>query len=52
MGLRPDAKAQVTMRYEDEEPVAVGTEVLSTQHDESVSARPSRRCCLMSSSNR
>ncbi|MFC2993364.1 methionine adenosyltransferase [Halomonas tibetensis] len=35
--LRPDAKAQVTVRYQDEEPVAVETVVLSTQHDEAVS---------------
>ncbi|WP_290789204.1 methionine adenosyltransferase [Halomonas sp.] len=36
--LRPDAKAQVTVRYEDEVPVAVETVVLSTQHDETVSS--------------
>ena len=36
--LRPDAKAQVTVRYEDEQPVAVETVVLSTQHDESVAS--------------
>lgn len=35
--LRPDAKAQVTVRYHDEAPVAVETVVLSTQHDEAVS---------------
>lgn len=29
--LRPDAKAQVTVRYEDERPVAVDTVVVSTQ---------------------
>ncbi len=34
--LRPDAKAQVTFRYEDERPVAISAVVLSTQHaDES-----------------
>jgi S-adenosylmethionine synthetase len=32
-GLRPDAKSQVTVEYEDERPVAVHTLVLSTQHD-------------------
>lgn len=37
--LRPDAKAQVTVRYEDEVPVAVETVVLSTQHDESVPSK-------------
>ncbi len=30
--LRPDAKSQVTFRYEDGRPVAVDTVVLSTQH--------------------
>ncbi|HIJ83511.1 MAG: metK [Magnetococcales bacterium] len=31
--LRPDAKSQVTIRYEDGRPVAVDTVVVSTQHD-------------------
>jgi len=31
--LRPDAKAQVSVRYEDAKPVSVETVVLSTQHD-------------------
>lgn len=31
--LRPDAKSQVTFRYENGVPVAVDTVVLSTQHD-------------------
>ena len=31
--LRPDGKAQVTVRYEDYRPVAVRDVVLSTQHD-------------------
>ncbi len=35
--LRPDAKSQVSFIYEDGEPVAVDTIVLSSQHDESVS---------------
>ena len=30
--LRPDAKSQVTVRYEEGKPVAVDTVVLSTQH--------------------
>ncbi|MBL8489404.1 MAG: methionine adenosyltransferase [Rhodocyclaceae bacterium] len=30
--LRPDAKSQVTIRYEDGAPVAIDTVVLSTQH--------------------
>ena len=35
--LRPDAKSQVSVRYEDNEPVAVDTVVLSTQHDDDIS---------------
>ena len=35
--LRPDAKSQVTLRYEDGKPVAIDAVVLSTQHDEAVS---------------
>ncbi|NBB92637.1 MAG: methionine adenosyltransferase [Gammaproteobacteria bacterium] len=34
--LRPDAKSQVTLRYEDGQPVAIDAVVLSTQHDEGV----------------
>ncbi len=34
--LRPDAKSQVSVRYEDNKPVAIDTVVLSTQHDEEV----------------
>ncbi|GAA4814584.1 S-adenosylmethionine synthase [Marinicella pacifica] len=34
--LRPDAKSQVTFRYEDDKPVAIDAVVLSTQHDEDV----------------
>jgi S-adenosylmethionine synthetase len=34
--LRPDAKSQVTVRYENGKPAAIDTVVLSTQHDESV----------------
>jgi S-adenosylmethionine synthetase len=33
-GLRPDAKAQVTVAYEDHIPVRVDSVVLSTQHDD------------------
>ncbi|MBL8964064.1 MAG: methionine adenosyltransferase, partial [Phycisphaerae bacterium] len=32
-GLRPDAKSQVTVEYQDGRPVRVDTVVLSTQHD-------------------
>ena len=35
--LRPDAKSQVTLRYEAGKPVAVDAVVLSTQHDEEIS---------------
>ncbi|MBT3707395.1 MAG: methionine adenosyltransferase [Proteobacteria bacterium] len=34
--LRPDAKSQVSVRYEDNKPVAIDTVVLSTQHDEEI----------------
>ncbi|NVJ60723.1 MAG: methionine adenosyltransferase [Gammaproteobacteria bacterium] len=35
--LRPDAKSQITMRYEGGKPVSVEAVVLSTQHDPDVS---------------
>jgi S-adenosylmethionine synthetase len=35
--LRPDAKSQVTFRYEDNKPVAIDAVVLSTQHDPDIS---------------
>jgi S-adenosylmethionine synthetase len=35
--LRPDAKSQVTFRYEDARPVAVDAVVFSTQHDPDIS---------------
>ena len=35
--LRPDAKSQITFRYENDKPVAVEAVVLSTQHDPDVS---------------
>ncbi len=35
--LRPDAKSQVTFRYENDKPVGIDAVVLSTQHDEDVS---------------
>jgi S-adenosylmethionine synthetase len=37
--LRPDAKSQVTLRYEDGKPVAIDAVVLSTQHDEDISQK-------------
>ena len=35
--LRPDAKSQITLRYENGKPVAVDAVVLSTQHSEDIS---------------
>jgi S-adenosylmethionine synthetase len=35
--LRPDAKSQVTMRYENNKPVAIDAVVLSTQHSPEIS---------------
>ena len=35
--LRPDAKSQLSFRYEDDKPVGISAIVFSTQHDESVS---------------
>ncbi len=35
--LRPDAKSQVTVRYEDYRPVAIDAVVLSTQHEPDIS---------------
>ena len=35
--LRPDAKSQVTLRYEDDKPVGIDAVVLSTQHHPDVS---------------
>jgi len=37
--LRPDAKSQVTLRYENGKPVAIDAVVLSTQHDEDISQK-------------
>ncbi|MBP9852715.1 MAG: S-adenosylmethionine synthetase [Patescibacteria group bacterium] len=41
--LRPDGKAQVTIRYEDDKPVAVEKLVAAVAHDEAVSAEEVRR---------
>ncbi|RUS69152.1 hypothetical protein EGW08_023080 [Elysia chlorotica] len=37
--LRPDAKAQITMAYENGKPKFIDTVVLSTQHNETISQR-------------
>ncbi len=44
--LRPDGKAQVSVVYEDNRPVAVDTVVLSTQHDEKVGNTTLRKAIL------
>jgi S-adenosylmethionine synthetase len=41
--LRPDGKAQVTVAYEGDRPVAVDTVVVSTQHDDRVAASRVKR---------
>src|ERR1700752_3966675 len=40
--LRPDAKSQVTLRYEDARPVGLEAVVLSTQHNPDVSTKALR----------
>jgi S-adenosylmethionine synthetase len=40
--LRPDAKSQVTLRYENDRPVAIDAVVLSTQHSDDVSTKKLR----------
>src|SRR3990167_8345021 len=37
--LRPDAKSQITIRYENNKPVAVDCVVLSTQHDPEINQK-------------
>lgn len=37
--LQPDAKSQITFRYEDNKPVAIDAVVLSTQHREEISLK-------------
>jgi S-adenosylmethionine synthetase len=44
--LRPDAKSQVTLRYEDGKPVAIDAVVLSTQHDEDISQADIREAIM------
>ncbi len=44
--LRPDGKAQVSVIYEGDRPVAVDTVVVSTQHDEKVSNTKLRQAIL------
>ena len=44
--LRPDAKSQVTLRYEDGKPPAVDAVVLSTQHDPDISQADLREAVM------
>ena len=44
--LRPDAKSQVTLRYENGKPVAVDAVVLSTQHSPDISLNDLREAVL------
>lgn len=44
--LRPDAKSQVTLRYENRKPVAIDAIVLSTQHDPDVSQSDIREAVM------
>ncbi len=44
--LRPDAKSQVTFRYENDKPVAIDAVVLSTQHDDEVSTEVLREAVM------
>ncbi len=44
--LRPDAKSQVTFRYEKDKPVAIDAVVLSTQHDAEISIESLREAVM------
>jgi S-adenosylmethionine synthetase len=44
--LRPDAKSQVSLRYENGKPVAVDAVVLSTQHDPDISQKDIREAVM------
>jgi len=44
--LRPDGKAQVTIAYDGDRPVAVTTVVVSTQHDDDVSTDKIRKAVI------
>src|SRR5262249_25392542 len=49
--LRPDAKSQVTLRYEDQEPVGIEAVVLSTQHSPEVSTKGRREAGMEETPN-
>ncbi|HEY1900014.1 MAG TPA: methionine adenosyltransferase [Steroidobacteraceae bacterium] len=44
--LRPDAKSQVTLRYENDRPVGLEAVVLSTQHSDEISTRALREAVM------
>lgn len=44
--LRPDAKSQISLRYDQGKPVGIDAVVLSTQHDESISLDNLREAVL------
>jgi len=44
--LRPDAKSQVTFRYEDDKPVSIDAVVLSTQHQADISLEDLREAVM------
>ena len=44
--LRPDAKSQVTLRYQDGKPVGIDALVLSTQHDPDISLNDLREAVM------
>ncbi len=44
--LRPDAKSQVTLRYENDKPVAIDAVVLSTQHSDDISTKKLREAVM------
>ena len=44
--LRPDAKSQVTLRYENDKPVGIEAVVLSTQHSEDISTKALREAVM------
>jgi S-adenosylmethionine synthetase len=44
--LRPDAKSQVTFRYEDDRPAGIDAVVLSTQHDPDINMKAIREAVM------
>ena len=44
--LRPDAKSQLTFRYENDKPVGIDAIVLSTQHDPDISEKALREAVI------